>query len=86
MDCPTQKVEFTLMLLRAKVLIDFQTRNYDILLCLTIVLEDRTFIFSDYASGICNWRTFIQDDYGMLNKGENGLNPRLPLGFKSEIP
>lgn len=59
MDCPTQKVEFTLMLLRAKVLIDFQTRNDDILLCLTIVLEDSTFIFSDYASGIFNWRTFI---------------------------
>lgn len=40
MDCPSQKFEFTAMLLRAKVLVDFQTRNDDILLCLTIVLED----------------------------------------------
>lgn len=66
------------MLLRAKVLVDFQTRNDDILLFLTTVLEDSTFIFSDYASGICNWRTFIQDDYGMLKKGENGPKPEAP--------
>lgn len=38
MDCPTQKDEFTAILLRAKVLVDFQTRNDDILLCLAIVL------------------------------------------------
>lgn len=28
------------MLLRAKILVDFQTRNDDIILCLAIVLED----------------------------------------------